>query len=83
MHPTNEVHGVNGQGRGRECDARTSRIPIPQPGHESPETERLPEVADLSESEQPDGDQRLIGLGIALARALQRQASEADTERST
>ena len=83
MHPTNEVHGLNGQVRGMECAARTARAPIPQAGQESPESERLPDVLDLSESEQLDGDQRLIGLGIALARALQRQASEADTERPT
>jgi hypothetical protein len=82
MHPINEVHDANCQVRKDECEARTTRSPIPQPGQEIPENERLPEVSDLSGSEQLEGDQRLIGLGIALARALQRQASEADDERS-
>jgi hypothetical protein len=83
MHPTNEVHAVNRQVWGKECDAPAACTDIPQPGQKSPESERFPEGLDLSELEQANGDQRLIGLGIALARALQRQASEADTERST
>ncbi len=83
MHPMNEVQGANCQVRGQEGDAETAGASIPQAGREIPESEQLSDISDRHESEQHADNERLISLGIALARALQRQASETDAERPT
>jgi hypothetical protein len=49
---------------------------IPRPGQKSPESEHLPPTPNSDSQNQPDDSQRLIGIGIALAHALQQLSAK-------
>jgi hypothetical protein len=51
---------------------------FPIAGQESPGSEQLPAAVSAEQSGQDNEDQRLMSIAIALARALQREASETD-----
>jgi hypothetical protein len=55
------------------------RAAVPEARRESPESEQLSILADKGEIAQSDEDEQLMGLEIALVRALQYLAAKSES----